>query len=282
MTLIEGRVLFRNSLNFYLSIPEADFYFKQILKTFFNIPVTDLIFNPNYQLLRNQKKKLLKALESLKKQMPLQYIIGEMDFFKYKLKVSPSVFIPRPETEELVEWVLESYEDNKPYTLLDIGTGSGCIAISIALARKKIKIQALEKFPKAIKVARENAKKHNVKIDFYREDITKKNKWSCLLDGVISNPPYLSADEEKEMNDNVLKYEPLAALFPPENNPLFFYEKIILFASQNLKPLGQLFFEINPKFKEELLVLLKNMPFKNIEIKKDIFRKQRMLRAIKK
>jgi len=282
MTLIEGKLLFRNSLSFYLSIPEADFYFKQILKTFFNISATEIVLEPNFQLLKKHTKKILKALELLKKQTPLQYIIGEVDFLKYKFKVSPSVLIPRPETEELVEWILENYEDNKPYTLLDIGTGSGCIAISIASSRKKMKIQALEKFSKAIKIARQNAKRYNAKIDFYRADITKKNKWMCLLDCIVSNPPYLSIDEEKEMSVNVLKHEPLSALFPPKNNPLFFYEKIIFFASQNLKPSGQLFFEINPKFKEELLILFKNSPFKNIEIKRDIFGKQRMLRATKK
>jgi len=196
--------------------------------------------------------------------------------------VDEHVLIPRPETEELVKWVLSDFKDAEDhYNVLELGTGSGCIAISLAKEQSKFHIEALEVSKAALGVAQKNALHHNVEIDFIYQDMRELEVWDKPLNIMISNPPYIEPDEKKEMLPNVLDYEPHLALFTPENEPLYFYKKIILLAQSGLDSNGCLYLEINPKFEEDLLTFIKTATFKDIEVRNDIFGKNRMLKAVK-
>ncbi|MGB2137187.1 MAG: peptide chain release factor N(5)-glutamine methyltransferase, partial [Flavobacteriaceae bacterium] len=192
------------------------------------------------------------------------------------------VLIPRPETEELVKWVLNDFNDVQNYiNVLELGTGSGCIAISLAKEQSKFNIEALDVSETALEIAKKNAIRHHIEIDFIHQDMTALVVWNKSLDVIISNPPYIEAEEKREMLPNVLDYEPHLALFTPEQDPLYFYRKIIALAQSSLKSNGCLYLEINPKFKENLLTFIKSETFKDIEVRNDIFGKNRMLKAVK-
>lgn len=226
--------------------------------------------------------KLSLALDKLKKLRPLQYIINESYFYGRSFYVNEQVLIPRPETEELVKWVLSDFEDVKDrYNVLELGTGSGCIAISLAKEQSKFCIQALDISETALDIAKKNALHHHAEIDFIHQDMTTIEVWSKAINVVISNPPYIEPDEKKEMLPNVLEYEPHLALFTPKREPLYYYKKIIAIAQSSLNSNGSLYLEINPKFKEDLITYIKRKTFKDIEVRNDIFGKNRMLKAVK-
>ena len=221
-------------------------------------------------------------MDELKKFKPIQYIINESYFYGRSFYVDEHVLIPRPETEELVKWVLSDFKDEENhYNVLELGTGSGCIATSLAKEQSKFHIEALEVSKAALGVAQKNALHHNVEIDFIHQDMRELEVWDKPLNIMISNPPYIEPDEKKEMLPNVLDYEPHLALFTPENEPLYFYKKIILLAQSGLETNGCLYLEINPKFEEDLLTFIKTATFKDIEVRNDIFGKNRMLKAVK-
>ena len=172
------------------------------------------------------------------------------------------VLIPRPETEELVKWVLSDFKDAEDhYNVLELGTGSGCIAIVWQKSKVNSILKHLEVSEAALGVAQKNALHHNVEIDFIYQDMRELEVWDKPLNIMISNPPYIEPDEKKEMLPNVLDYEPHLALFTPENEPLYFYKKIILLAQSGLDSNGCLYLEINPKFEEDLLTFIKNSNF---------------------
>jgi release factor glutamine methyltransferase len=223
-----------------------------------------------------QLKEILRRLQNFE---PIQYILGETEFYGMKFKVNPSVLIPRPETEELVDWILK---DNpvKNASLLDIGTGSGCIPVAIGKNRPDLKIKAMDISEEALCTARENAIWNQVEVQFMELDILKwqEKDFDQKYDVIVSNPPYVTRSEESQMQRNVTEHEPHLALFVPDEEALIFYKAIADFAQEHLVPGGYLYFEINEKMGESLQQLLQQS-FSAIIIKKDINGKDRMIRA---
>ena len=284
MRLSEFRSHFQKTLLEIYSKEEADSIFKRLIDFYFEWDASFPIINPNYLLDFNASEKLKFALSELRKEKPLQYITHQATFFGIDFFVNQSVLIPRPETEDLVNWVLEDISKNKIISpqLMDIGTGSGCIAVSLANANKQINITAIDLSEEALRVAKKNAKKHRVKIDFIKHDIQSLFHWNNPLDIIVSNPPYVHPNEIKEISPNVLNYEPHMAIFTPDNDPVYYYRLIINFALAVLKSGGSLYLEINPKYLELLKSNFSDDTFGEIEVRNDIFGKSRMLKVIKK
>ena len=223
-----------------------------------------------------------KALLRLKKQEPIQYILGCTAFYGLTFKVNEHTLIPRPETEELVDWVLSNLHDqDSVLDILDIGTGSGCIAISLAKNIPTARVSGLDISEKTLEVAQENAVKNQVLVSFCKKDILETTALKNKYDVMVSNPPYVRQLEKKAMNANVLDYEPGVALFVPNEDPLLFYRKIAQLAMVSLQTRGWLYFEINEYLSKEMDVLLKDIGFANIEIKKDFREVPRMIKCQK-
>ena len=234
---------------------------------------SDCIIHANRSIDAKISEKLNQIIFELKTKKPLQYILGETEFYGFKLKVNKNTLIPRPETEEIVDWALkESFE-----SALDIGTGSGCIAIALA-KYSNANISAIDISEDALKTAEENASLNNVKVAFSQKDIFKI-KTLDKVDLIISNPPYVLNSDKEKMDENVLAYEPHLALFVSNENPFIFYKKIADLAVKSLSSKGKLFFEINEKFANELITILIQMGFVDIELKKDINDRDRMIKA---
>ncbi len=235
------------------------------------------ILNKNYQFDEVQKEKVKTIIDRLKKQEPIQYILGEIEFYGLKLSVNPSVLIPRPETEELVQFVLDK-EIGKNVSILDIGTGSGCIALALKSRLSNSDVSGMDISEAALLVARENALKNKLDVEFFQADILNREtrKWKNY-DVIVSNPPYVRESEKQQMHANVLNYEPASALFVHDDDPLIYYKKITEFARTNLNDNGFLFFEINGNLAIEMHNLFNSFEFKNIEIQKDINGKKRMI-----
>ena len=284
MLLSEFRIYFRKILSGFYSNREIDTFFKILIDFYFDWKSTFIGLNPNYVLDSNQLQKLKFALAELELGKPIQYVTNQAFFLNNEFYVNDSVLIPRPETEELVKWVLDDineYKITSPH-LMDIGTGSGCIAISLAKANREIKLTAIDLSKEALIVAKKNASKHKVKIDFVQEDIQSLSHLNRTFDIIVSNPPYIHPDEKKDILPNVLNHEPHMAIFTPNNDPIYFYRLIINFASKVLKSLGGLYLEINPKFLELLKSNFSSRNFSEVEVRNDIFGKPRMLKVIKK
>jgi len=247
---------------------------------------TDIALHPN-QIINNLDSMFFRgALKRLKDENPIQYIIGETEFYGMRFKVNPNVLIPRPETEELVAWILKEANRKKEIKILDIGTGSGCIAISLAKYLPQATVYALDVSKEALKVAAQNAILNKVKVDFIENNILTKNKSFNLdlefqkFDIIVSNPPYIRDLEKHEIQNNVLQNEPNIALFVKDENPLLFYDRITDFTKEYLNLNGLLFFEINQYLGKENIALLEQKGFKNIELRKDIFGNDRMIKGI--
>ncbi|MEE2699972.1 MAG: peptide chain release factor N(5)-glutamine methyltransferase [Bacteroidota bacterium] len=235
---------------------------------------SDCIINANRNLSKEVSDRFKRIVDSLKTNKPLQYILGETEFYGLKFKVNEHTLIPRPETEELVDWILQEEFSS----LLDIGTGSGCI--SVVLAKKSnAKISAMDVSEEAINITKQNAKAHGVDIEFIQQDIFKTTELP-KVDVIVSNPPYILESEQDQMKKNVVDFEPHLALFVPDNDPLFFYRKIGQLAAKSLNCNGKLFFEINEKYDKEIIWLLEEIGFVDIELKKDINDKDRMIKAM--
>ena len=209
---------------------------------------------------------------------PIQYILGETEFYGLPFKVTPATLIPRPETEELVDWIIANCNKN-PKTLLDIGTGSGCIAIALAKNLPAVKVSAMDISEEALKVASENAIYNKVTVNFSKKDILGTSTLPQKYDVIISNPPYVRNSEKEMMQKNVLDFEPASALFVEDDNPLLFYSKIAKLAKNYLNPNGFLFFEINEYLSKEVIQLLERESFSEIELKQDFFGKDRMIKC---
>jgi len=209
---------------------------------------------------------------------PLQYIIGEAYFFDLVFKVNETVLIPRPETEELVQWILKDIDKGKNLKILDIGTGSGCIAITVAKKKHGNKLFAIDLSSEALETAQQNAEINNVEIVFLQQDILTNSDFDEKLDIVISNPPYITEMEKDTMHANVKDFEPEMALFVPDVKPLLFYEKIASFCNKHLIEGGKVYLELNPLYSEETDLLFQSFGFKT-EIKMDMQGKKRMLKG---
>lgn len=281
MTLIQCRNLFRSQLKNTYVIEECDDFLKRLMQSYFGWESIKIGLEPNYVLSASEEQKLNLALNDLKKEKPLQYILGTTHFINLDLEVTPAVLIPRPETEELVSWILEDLKNPKPLSVLDIGTGSGCIAISLKKAVPALRVSALDVSEKAIEVAQRNAEKNDISINFHHENILNKTDWGQALDIIVSNPPYVVPSEKDQMKPNVLNYEPDLALFVPEDDPLLFYKQIIQFSEYNLTPGGALYFEINPIFVDELRMFFEKFNFDSVEVHNDYLGRPRMVKATK-
>ena len=232
-------------------------------------------------------EQLFKIHEQLIQGKPLQYILGETVFYDLTFQVNPSVLIPRPETEELVDWALITSRiingETEVLKLLDIGTGSGCIAISIKKYIPLADITAIDISEAALNTARQNADLNQIEINFIQDDIFKPTNLELInskYDLILSNPPYVTEAEKDQMLDNVLNHEPHNALFVPNHDPLVFYRAITDFALNHLKINGFLFLELNEKFSKETINLLREKGFKEIELRQDMGGKDRMIRAV--
>ncbi len=270
----------------------SEIYPSSEITSIFRLLVAHRLHLDSAALVLEEKKELLpkdsayfqKALERLQEKEPVQYIVGETYFYNLKLRVNSEVLIPRPETEELVAWIIsdvEKYNKNKTIRTLDIGTGSGCIAISLAKNLPNIEVWAIDISPKALQVAKENANTHQVAVHFLEADILKTDELPKTYDMIISNPPYVRRQERSQMHGNVLQFEPDQALYVSDDNPLLFYKKIIVLAAKCLNEKGCLYFEINQYLGKEVVQLLAQNGYKNIELRKDFLGNNRMLKAVK-
>lgn len=234
----------------------------------------------NRHITFEQQNKLDNILAQLQTGKPLQYALGYAEFFGLKFLVNASTLIPRPETEELVQWVLNSVT-NKASSILDIGTGTGCIAISLKKNLPGAQVSAMDISVEALNTARENARLNDVKIDFIEADILnyKSEIGIPKSEIIVSNPPYVTLEDKKLMHRNVTDFEPHTALFVPENDPLIFYRAIADFALTSLEPKGLLFFEINESLGKETAELLTGKGFKDVEVRKDLSDRDRMIKA---
>ena len=222
--------------------------------------------------------RLEQALQRLADGEPLQYVIGNAPFCGLQFRVDSRVLIPRPETAELVDWVAQ--ECTSAGSLLDIGTGSGCIAVTLAHKQPGWKVQGWDISDGALEVARENNRQNGTGVEFRKVDILSAPACDCLFDVIVSNPPYVLERERGQMEDTVLDHEPHTALFVPDNDPLLFYRAIADFGKKTLVPDGALYFEINPLEASDLKLMLEQAGYHNVELRSDIYGKLRMIKAI--
>ena len=241
----------------------------------------DRITRKNFLLNEQQRKILNDYTNELLQHKPVQYVLHEAWFAGMKLYVDESVLIPRPETEELADWIITNCKLQIANSILDIGTGSGCIPIALKKKMPSSEIQALDVCEKALIVAKRNAAVHHTEIHFHQSDILNKEEWKQFssYDIIVSNPPYIKQSEVTEMRENVLLHEPHIALFVPDEDALLFYRTIAAFGSQHLNTNGELYFEINEMQSENIINLLHEYGYKSIELKKDMQGKERMVKA---
>jgi release factor glutamine methyltransferase len=260
------------------------------IQSFFNILIEfqlhlsriEVALQPNLEIRNSDLDFLQKALSDLKKNIPIQYIIGSTEFYGLPFAVNKNVLIPRPETEELVSWIIENYKlqtPNSKLSLLDIGTGSGCIAISLAKKLPYANISAIDISSEALKTAQQNVQLNQVMVAFLEADVLTLKELPQKFDIIVSNPPYVRELEKEQMHQNVLANEPHLALFVEDNNALLFYDKIADLAKNYLTKNGLLYFEINQFLGKEAVELLKQKGFQHIELKKDVFGVDRMIKA---
>lgn len=237
-----------------------------------------LIHTPS--LNEEQEEELRKKIERVKKNEPLQYVLGETIFYGRRFKCDQRALIPRPETEELTDWIINDVSNDGNIRILDIGCGSGCIAITLAKELKNSTLTALDISKEAISLTEENCTINNCQLECINEDIF--NFTDTQYDIIVSNPPYICDNEAADIESNVIDYEPHLALFVPDNSPLKFYEKITEYAARNLRSRGKLYFEINRKYGKEMQLLLEKFGFINIELRKDISNNDRMIKGEKR
>ena len=273
---------------------EANALIMILLEHYFGIDRVKMALKPELRLSESELLTLHFAVKELLKNKPIQYVLGETEFCGMRFFVDENVLIPRPETEEMVQMIVARRDkaclvrtgcdvetDGRP-SILDIGTGSGCIAISIAKLLKNSVVTAVDVSEKAITVAKKNAESNGVNVNFIKDDILNPKNPELIdnqFDIIISNPPYVCESEKTERRANVLDYEPSSALFVSDNDPLIFYRKILEFAQKTLTPNGQVWFEINEKFGNEMHNLCLEKGFKNVEIIKDFREKDRVLKV---
>lgn len=255
----------------------------QILESVSGIDRHSVLLGKDKQISDSGQTRIKEIATQLQAYRPIQYILGQCEFFGLPLEVDERVLIPRPETEELIELILRTISKHYPAKILDIGTGSGCIAIALAKHLPKARISALDISPEALAVARRNAAKNAVDLQFIEadilsEDFTRREE-TGRWDLIISNPPYITPDEKAAMSDNVLRYEPHGALFVPQEQPLLFYEKIADYALRNLNAGGYLFFETSSLYGQSTLAMLRSKGFLSPILSQDISGKDRMIKV---
>lgn len=296
--------IFHKELDIIYGKDEVASFFYLGIEYHLNVARIQLQLEPEFTLSKTEVDFFFEILEGLKQQKPIQYLLGETEFYGLQFKVDDNVLIPRPETEELVDWILKSYEFrvmsselsnlkssivNRQLKILDIGTGSGCIAISLAKHLPEAQVFAVDVSESALEIAKENADSNGVEVKFIKADILESSLWEDValrqkgsFDIIVSNPPYVRELEKQEIKPNVLDNEPHLALFVENDNPLIFYKAVTDFAVDKLKSNGSLYFEINQYLGQETKQLLVDAEFKAVELREDLNGNDRMLKGIKK
>lgn len=261
---------------------EIHSFFYLLCDSFLNYRRFDVSMNHDRLLSKPTMARFDSALARLQAREPIQYILGCTEFYGLPFQVNKHTLIPRPETEELVDWILSHFQNQDAVLdILDIGTGSGCIAVALAKNLPRASISALDISHKAIALAKENAINNQVSVSFSDQDILDTKSLEKKYDVIVSNPPYVRQQEKKAMHTNVLAYEPSNALFVSNEDPLLFYRKIAQLAKVSLKANGWLYFEINEYLSLEMESLLGETGFMNIEIKNDFRAVPRMIKCQK-
>ena len=264
---------------------EANALIMILLEHYFGIDRVKIAMDSQLRLSESELLTLHFAVKELLKNKPVQYILGETEFCGMRFFVDENVLIPRPETEELVNQLVSCSVNqlhSPSFRILDIGTGSGCIAISLAKLLKNSVVTAVDVSKKALEVAKKNAESNGVNVNFIKDDILNPQNPKLLdnqFDIIVSNPPYVCESEKTEMRANVLDYEPSSALFVSDNDPLVFYRKILEFAQKALTPNGEIWFEINEKLGAEMKNLCIEKEFEKVEIIKDFRERDRIIKA---
>ena len=272
----------KSELKEFYPMSEIDSFVYLIFEQLFNYSRTRLLISQDVEILEDSYQNILNIIRDLKLYKPIQYILGKTIFYNLTFNVTPGVLIPRPETEELVDWIIKENPD-KYNRILDIGTGSGCIAISLAKNLPESVVYASDISSEALTVTKKNSKLNTVDIQIMQLDILNSDtQLNEKFDIIVSNPPYITEKEKKLMHKNILDFEPELALFVSNNNPLLFYKAIIDFGMNHLNPGGKIYFEVNESFGKETALLLEERAFRDISLKKDINGKDRMLRGILK
>ncbi|SHI48255.1 peptide chain release factor N(5)-glutamine methyltransferase [Flavobacterium haoranii] len=290
MKIKELKIQFQNQLENIYDVEEIDIFFFMITEHFYKIRRIDFSLKPDFEIQNIAEWETI--ISDLKQEKPIQYILGEAWFYGLPFKVNENTLIPRSETEELVEWIIESQKyvtsSGVERTILDIGTGTGCIPISLKTNLPEAEVFAIDISEEALEVAKFNAKQNEVQVNFIQSDILKVEDLLSLraesrslpkFDVIVSNPPYVRNLEKVEIKKNVLEYEPHLALFVEDNDALLFYRKIAQLALQALKPSGFLFFEINQYLGKETVEMLIQLGYQNIELRKDLKGNDRMIKC---
>ncbi len=261
---------------------EVESFFWILLESELNMRKMDFMMNPELRMKESDLLRFIGFVKRLMKFEPVQYIAGETQFMGRPFTVSPSVLIPRPETEELVTWISQELKSVANPQIMDIGTGSGCIAISLKLELPSAVVTGIDIQPKALEMARKNALLNNVEVTFNERDALQLHVETSLFDVIVSNPPYVLNSEKEQMRANVLEFEPHTALFVDDSDPLLFYRSIATWAFMALKPGGKLFFEINERYASETENMLLQQGFVELDVRNDFFDKPRMIKAVRK
>ena len=283
MLLKQYKTHFFDSLKNIQDEQEIESFFFILTEYLHNLKRVDVALNPNFELSDEEVEKWNTILVELQQEKPIQYITGEAWFYGLRFEVNENTLIPRPETEELVEFILKETSNFQlpasSLNILDIGTGTGCIPISLKANLPQANFSAIDVSEQALEVAKRNAASNKAEINFIQANILEVLDLNQNFDIIVSNPPYVRNLEKQEIKKNVLDYEPHLALFVEDTDALLFYRKIAQLALKNLSPNGLLFFEINQYLGKETVELLENLGFKNIELKKDIYGNDRMVKS---
>ena len=279
MKLKKVKIQMHHELTGIYDASEIDSFFYLLIDFKLGISKTDFILNPEKEIETTAVFFFNEVIDKLKEECPIQYIIGETEFYGLVFKVTNATLIPRPETEELVDWIVSDNKDNYELSVLDIGTGSGCIPISLAKNLNSAVVTSIDVSDDALRIAKLNAKNNNAKVKFICKDILRYSDTEQKYDVIVSNPPYVRVLEKLEIKKNVLDYEPHLALFVSDDDPLVFYRKIVELSKKILANNGVLYFEINQYLGEETVNLIKQAGFKNVILKKDMSGNDRMIKA---
>ena len=285
MNIINLKTHFFSELQNIQDVSEIESFFFILTEFLHNLKRIDVSLHPDFEITESYFNKWKTIISELKTEKPIQYITGEAWFYGLRFEVNENTLIPRPETEELVEWIIENLKIQKSnnLTILDIGTGSGCIPIVLKKEIPNADVSAIDVSEKALEMARKNALDNQVEVNFILQDILQYSNLqiykssNILFDIIVSNPPYVRNIEKQEIKKNVLEYEPHLALFVEDSDALLFYRKIAQLALKSLAPNGKLFFEINQYLAKETVELLEQLGFKNIELRKDLMGNDRMI-----
>lgn len=283
MILKEYKINFIEALSSIYDKEEIESFFHIIAEFLHQKKRIDLALEPSFTINEIEIEKWNSIVAELKQEKPIQYVLGETEFYGLRFLVNENTLIPRQETEELVDLILSknSKKEIPNSKILDIGTGTGCIAISLAKNLPNAKVYALDVSEKALEIAKQNAEINKVSVEFLHQSILETEDLKQEFDIIVSNPPYVRNLEKVEIKKNVLEYEPHLALFVEDTNALLFYRKIAQLAQKNLSENGKLYFEINQYLGKETVELLENLAFKNIQLIKDIYGNDRMISCLK-